>query len=49
LAPYRLYVQDEIDDNCLINDDKEMLVVSLNVGKHFVVIDAKDNEEGHDF
>jgi hypothetical protein len=43
-------VRDKIEeDNCLINNDKKMLVATLNVGEHFTVIAAKDNPKGDDF
>lgn len=43
-------VWNEIDDNCLIGDDREILLAaSLNVGEHFIIIAAKDNEEANDF
>jgi hypothetical protein len=41
---------DEINENnCLINNDRELLVATLDVGDHFVVIVAKDNNKGDDF
>ncbi len=49
--PYRQEdVRNEIEeDNCLIGNDKEMLVATLNVGEHFAVITTKDNIKGYDF
>ncbi len=51
LVPCRLEdVKDETtEDNCLINNDKEMLVATLNVGEHFAIITIEDNIEGDDF
>jgi len=41
---------DEINENnCLINNDRELLVATLDVGDHFVVIVAKNNNKGDDF
>jgi predicted nuclease of predicted toxin-antitoxin system len=43
-------VSNEInDDNCLINNDKEMLATSLNLGEHFTVVTIEDNNKGDDF
>jgi hypothetical protein len=52
LVPYkpqdaRNYEIDE--DNCLSNNDRELLVAILDVGDHFIVIVAKDNNKGDDF
>jgi hypothetical protein len=52
LVPYKPQDarDDEIDeDNCLFNNDKELLVAILDVGDHFAVITAQDNNEGDDF
>ncbi len=41
---------DEIDkNNYLISSDREMLTTTLDVGDHFAIIDAKDNNESDDF
>ncbi len=37
------------EDNCLISNNKEMLVATLNVGEHFTIIATKDNIKGDDF
>jgi len=43
-------VRDETkEDNCLINNDKEMLATTLNVGEHFTIITIEDNIKGDDF
>jgi hypothetical protein len=45
LRPCRLEdVRNEAkEDNCLISNDREMLVATLNVAEHFVVIAMEDN------
>ncbi len=43
-------VRDDVEeDNTFINNDHQMLDVSLNVGEDFLVIITKDNFEGDDF
>ncbi len=43
-------VRDDVEeDNTFINNDHQMLDVSLNVGEDFLVIITKENFEGDDF
>jgi hypothetical protein len=43
-------VRDESNkDNYLINNHKEMVATSLNMGQHFTIIAIEDNVEGDDF
>jgi len=37
------------EDNYVINNDREMLAVTLNVGEHFAVIAMEDNIESDDY
>ncbi len=42
--------EDEVNENnCLINNDMEMLATTLDVGDHFAIIVTKDNSKGDDF
>jgi hypothetical protein len=51
LVPCRLEdVRDETkEDNCLINNDKEMLATTLNIGEHFAIITIENNIESDGF